>query len=104
MRDARSEPGMTKQTTEHGETDNRAWRNRQPGMTAHQSLPAATGNLINPTVTPTYPPVTPDLYSSHTRPDRGSPRLRSRAGREKKPAKRMVKGALLTLGLPDRAN
>lgn len=28
----------------------------------------------------------------------------SRAGPEKKPAKRMVKGALLTLGLPDRAN
>ena len=67
MRDARSEPGMTKQTTEHGKTDNRAWRNRQPGMTTHQSLPAATGNLINPTVTPTYPPVTPDLYSSHPR-------------------------------------
>ena len=32
---------------------------KQPGMTTHQSLPAATGNLINPTVTPTYPPVTP---------------------------------------------
>ena len=28
-------------------------------MTTHQSLPAATGNLIKPTVTPTYPPVTP---------------------------------------------
>ena len=40
---------------------------KQPGMTTHQSLPAATGNLINPTVTPTYPPVTPDLYSSHPR-------------------------------------
>ena len=34
---------------------------KQPNMTAHQSLPAATGNLINPTVTPTYPPVIPDL-------------------------------------------
>ena len=31
-------------------------------------------------------------------------RFWSRAEREKKPAKRMVKGALLTLGLPDRAN
>ena len=31
-------------------------------------------------------------------------RFWSRARREKKPAKRMVKGALLTLGLPDRAN
>ena len=36
-------------------------------MTAHQSLPAATGNLINPIVTPTYPPVIPDLSSSHNR-------------------------------------
>ena len=40
---------------------------KQLGMTTHQSLPAATGNLINPTVTPTYPPVTPDLSSSHPR-------------------------------------
>ena len=40
---------------------------KQPNMTTHQSLPAATGNLINPTVTPTYPPVTPDLYNSHSR-------------------------------------
>ena len=43
---------MAKQTT--GMT-------KQPNMTTHQSLPAATGNLINPTVTPTYPPVMPDL-------------------------------------------
>ena len=37
-------------------------------MTTHQSLPAATGNLINPTVTPTYPPVTPDLSNCHPGP------------------------------------
>ena len=72
---------------------------KQPNMTTHQSLPAATGNLINPTVTPTYPPVTPDLSSSHPRLIRQSSRACTavipdligalRAGREKKPAKRM---------------
>ena len=36
-------------------------------MTTHQSLPAATGNLINPTVTP-------DLSVSHPRPVRQSSR------------------------------
>ena len=43
-------------------------------MTTHQSLPAATGNLINPTVTPTYPSVIPDLSSNHPRLIRQSPR------------------------------
>ncbi len=41
---------------------------KQPDMTTYQSLPAATGNLINPTVTPTYPPVTPDMPNRHPRP------------------------------------
>ena len=41
---------------------------------------------------PTCTAVITDLSVSHPRPDRGSPRLRSRAGREKKPAKRMAMG------------
>ena len=68
MRDARSEPGMTKQTTEHDET------------AGHDD-----------------PPVIPDLI--------GDLRAFGLApGARRKDAKRMVKEALLTRGLPDRAN
>ena len=69
---------------------------KQPNMTTHQSLPAATGNLINPTVTPTCPTVIPDLIGD-LRTDSLAP------GARRKDAKCMTMGTCYA-GFPGHAD
>ena len=86
---------MTKQTTGHDETDNRhgetAGRDGPPVIAGCDRQSHKSNRHPRPVQqsSTTYPSVIPGLYSSHPRPDRGSPRLRSRAGPEMKAAKSM---------------